>query len=296
MKTKIQLARTLIAAVEGGSVAAGARALNISRSAASKNITVLESLLGVQLLKRTSRNLSLTEVGEAYLKGVAPALAAIELTEGHVSQFKSEPSGVLTIDSSALFGRSFLSSIIQDYLRAYPRMTIDLRLNDGPSEVASGVVDLYFRTGHVKHQDMVAIKLMDIGFPTTASPDYIERCGRPQFVDSLANHNCLNFRFSSDHALYQWSFKIENEVLLCNFAGNFISTDAAELRKAALAGLGVTQLPYQLVEDDIQRGALINLFPETMFPSKELSMCYQRSRKNDVKLLSFKKFLSQYLA
>ncbi len=291
MKTKINLARTLIAAIDAGSIAAGARALNMTRSAASKNVATLELALGTPLLRRSSKKLSLTEAGEIYVRGLRSALADIDAVESDVSAFSETPTGVLTIESSVLFGKFFLAEIIRNYLRAYPKMTIDLRLSDGQADVASGEVDIYFRTGRVRHMDMIATKILDIRFKTVVAPEYLAKKGAPENVDALSRHNCLNFRFPADHSVFQWQFKLDNEVIYRRFAGNLISTDAQELRKSVLAADGISQLPNQLVDTDIEQGALVELFPETVYVVKSLYMCLQRSRRNDAKLLSFSKFL-----
>lgn len=107
MNTKLHLVRTLIAAVEGGSIAAGARALNMTRSAASKNIALLEQAVGTPLLLRNTRSIALTEAGEIYVRGMRTVLSEIENVESEVSAFSAEPAGVLTIESSVLFGRFF---------------------------------------------------------------------------------------------------------------------------------------------------------------------------------------------
>ncbi|MEM9635881.1 MAG: LysR family transcriptional regulator [Pseudomonadota bacterium] len=291
MKTKVQLARTLIAAIEGGSIAEGARALNITRSAASKNIAALETALGMPLLLRNSKQIALTEAGGIYVHGIRAALAHIEAVESDVSAYAEYPAGVLTIESSVLFARYHLNGIVRDYLHCHPRMTVDLRLNDGRADVASGEVDLYFRTGHIKHQDMVATRLMDICFRTVASPDYLLRNGTPASINALEDHNCLNFRFPADHSLFQWRFRIDEDVVHQRFSGNLISTDAEELLKAVLNGDGVSQLPNQLVDSYIRKGSLVELFPETVYADKTLYMCVQRSRRNDIRLSSFRAFL-----
>lgn len=295
VKTKIQLARTLIAANEAGSIAGGARALNMTRSAASKNITALEQALGVSLLKRSTRKVALTEAGEIYVRGMRSALSEVEALESEVSAFRMAPSGTLTIESSVLFGRFYLTPIIHDYLQEYPSMAVDLRLSDGRADVASGEVDIYFRTGQIRHQDMIAVKLMDICFRTVASPAYLEGRRSPEAIDDLENHNCLNFRFSSDHSVFQWHFKIGNEFLQRRFAGNLISTDAEEILKLVLSGAGIAQLPNQLVDPYLENGTLVELFRDTTFVSNSLRMCLQRSRRNDAKLRSFQTFLKARL-
>ncbi|WP_299743180.1 LysR family transcriptional regulator [uncultured Tateyamaria sp.] len=294
LKTKVYLARTLIAAVEGGSIANGARALNITRSGASKNIAALESALGVKLLNRNARNMSLTEAGETYVQGVKSALDQIESAESAVSQYRAEPSGVLSIESTILFGRLYLAEQVRKYLRAYPKMSVDLRLNDSAPDVTTGEVDLYFRTGRIKHLDMIAIKLMDIYFRTVASPEYIEMFGVPATIASLADHNCLNFRFPSDHSIFQWRHMMESEAVFQNFNGNFISTDVAEIHSAALAGEGIAQLPNQLVDEDIHSGRLVELFPDAAFASNALHMCIPYNRKSDLKVTSFRAFVADH--
>ncbi|GGX63616.1 LysR family transcriptional regulator [Tateyamaria omphalii] len=294
-KTKLHLARTLIAAVEGGSIASGARALNITRSAASKNIALLEDALGTKLLNRSSRSLSLTHAGEVYIQEVQKALRMIDAAESAVSQYREEPTGVLTIDSTILFGRMVLGDVIHDYLKKNPKMTVDLRLNDDASNVTSGEIDLYFRTGRPTHQDLIAIKLMDICFRTVASREYILNHTAPHSIAALADHNCINFRFPSDHSIFQWRYKLGNETAYQVFGGNLISTDVEEIRKAVHRGLGIAQLPNQLIDDDIQLGRLVDLFPENTFVSNALYMCIPRHRRADIRVTRFRAALRSHL-
>lgn len=296
LRTKIHLARTFIASVEGGSIANGARALNTTRSAASKNIAALEDALGAKLLNRNARNLSLTQAGEIYLRGIRKALATIEIAESEVSRHRDEPSGVLTIESTILFGRLFLTEMLREYLSLYPRMSVDLRLSDEASDVVAGEVDLYFRTGRVRHQDMIAVKLMDICFRTVASPEYIASYGEPAIVAALADHNCLNFRFPSDHSIFEWRHKLENEKVYHTFGGNFTTTDVEGLHLAVRQGEGIAHLPNQLVDGDIHSGELVEMFPETVFASSALHMCIPRHRKSDIRVSSFRAVMEGHAA
>lgn len=174
-------------------------------------------------------------------------------------------------------------------------MTVDLRLSDGRADVTSGEVDIYFRSGRIRHQDMIATKLMDIRFRTVASPDYFKDQTFPDTVDDLGRFNCLNFRFPSDHSVFQWRFKTDADIIYRRFTGNFLSTDTEEILKLVLAGHGISQLPNQLVDPYLASGDLIELFEEKVFVSNSLHMCLQRSRRNDAKLLSFRTFLKDRL-
>lgn len=295
MKTKLKFARTFIETVQLGSISHAARALNITRSAASKHIHTLEESLGVQLLNRSTRSLSLTEAGKVYFEGLLQTFDQLQLAEDRIAQFNKEPAGTLVIESTVLFARKFLTPIIDNFLADHPKMKVDLRLNDHFSNTTAEGVDLFFRSGEVNNQDMVAIKVLDVTFLTVASPAYLAKHGTPERLDDLESHNCLNFRFPSDHSLFRWRFRHKDETVFKRFNGNFISTDIEEIRSLTLEGMGISQVPGPLVEDDIKRGTLTELFSDKAFASNSVFMCFNQKKRLEPKILSFKDHFQKHM-
>ena len=296
MMTRVHNAQTLIEAIDSGSIAGAARALNMTRSAASKSIQALEEALGVRLLNRSTRRISLTEPGEIYVRALRSALGKIDAVEAEISRYAHGPVGTLVIDASVIFGKRFLAPIVQGFLEAYPKVSIDLHIGDELSDTVAGNVDLFFRTGRVRHQDMVAVKLQDIVFRTVAAAAYLATARTPSSIDDLANHNCLNYRFPTDNNVFRWRFRQGDTTVFRQVSGNFQTTDAEELRRAAVEGAGIAHLPGQLVDDDIAAGRLVELFPETAFVSNAISLCYPEAKRNDPKITLFKRYLLSRMA
>ena len=295
MKTRVHNAQTLIEAIDSGSIAGAARALNMTRSAASKSIQALEEALGVRLLNRSTRRISLTEPGEVYVRALRSALGKIDAVEAEISHYAQTPVGTLVIDASAIFGKRLLAPIVQGFLEAYPKVSIDLHIGDEIADTVAGNVDLFFRTGRIRHQDMVAVKLQDIVFRTVAAPAYLAARAPPS-IDDLADHNCLNYRFPTGNHLFRWRFRQGDTTVFRQVRGNFQTTDAEELRRAAVQGAGIAHLPGQLVDDDIAAGRLTELFPETAFVSNAISLCYPEAKRNDPKIMLFKRYLLSHMA
>lgn len=287
VRGELQLIRTFVETAATGSIASAARALNITRSAASKNIRALEDSLGVRLLNRNTRRLSLTEPGRVYLEKAKGAVAQLDEARTDLRKFSGEVAGVLVINAAVLFGRLFLSGPIRRFLATYPEATVDLRLSDHLIDAVSENVDLYFRTGRIQDQEVIARKWLDITFRTVAAPSYLAEHSSPETIDALAVHNCLGFRYPTDHRMFQWRYRSGGDIRRVSPKGNLISTDAEELRVFALNGLGVAHLPNQLVDDDIREGRLVELFADMAFVSNELCLCYPESRREDRKVQAF---------
>ena len=185
-----------VAVVESGGFSAASRALGVSKSAVSKRINQLESHLGVLLLHRTTRKLSLTEAGERYYEHAAQALSAAGKAEDAVTELQCEPQGKLKISSPMSFGRLHVAPLIPKFMQRYPKLQIDLVMDDRNIDLVAGGIDVAIRSGDMPDSTLIARKLAPLRQVLCASPAYIDRYGMPLTPSELRERNCILFSFN----------------------------------------------------------------------------------------------------
>lgn len=245
---------------EMNSFSGAARRLDMSKAAVSKHVARLERSLGARLLNRTTRRLSLTEVGQAFYEHCARMVAEAEAGELAVSRLRSEPRGVLKLTTPAAFGHLHIAPAIPDFLRRYPELSVQMVMNDRVVDLAEEGYDVAIRMTSEPAANSVARRLAPIRWTVCASPRYLKLHRAPQSPDELAQHNCLFYSFLE--ASSDWRFKSEagGEVAV-RVTGNYTVSNSEALREAVLRGLGIALLPTFTVGGDIQSGALNALLP-----------------------------------
>jgi DNA-binding transcriptional LysR family regulator len=244
---------------ETKSFSAAAERLGISKSAVSKQVTRLEQSLKARLINRTTRRLSLTEVGAAFYEHCSRMLAEAEAAELAVSQLYAEPRGVLRLTAPAAFGHLHIAPAMPDFLGRYPRLSVQLVLNDRVVDLVEESYDVALRMTSAPASSVVARRLAPIRWVVCASPQYLKHHRAPRAPKELAEHNCLFPSFLEPSR--EWCFKSETGDVSVRVTGNFTVSNSEALREAALGGLGVALLPTFAIGRDIQEGTLKALLP-----------------------------------
>lgn len=247
--------QTFVRVVETGSFSGAARELRMTPSAVSKMIGRLEDRLGVRLLSRTTRKLSLTEEGRVFFQRVHPILAEVAEAEDTVSMATVEARGVLKVNASTAFGQYQIVPLIPSMLERYPNLQIQLTMTDSIVNLVEEGFDVGIRIGVLTDSTLVARKL---GVPkrvVVASPDYLKRHGVPTCPDDLKDHQCL--KLSIPTSLNRWEFMSKNGPRIVEVSGRFEADNAIALHEAALAGLGLFRGATFVVGDDIRSGRLV---------------------------------------
>jgi len=236
---------------EHRSFTAAAAALEVSPSALSQTIRHLETRLGIRLLNRTTRSVSLTEAGEAYLARVGPALSDVLDAGDQLHALAGRPSGVLRINAARISTAMVLRPLLTGFLRAYPAVQVELSTDEGYVDIVERGFDAGVRMGESVQKDMVAVPL---GGPITVaivgSPDYFKRFPVPGHPSDLAHHNCVRFRFAGSGAIFKWELDVDGRRVEYEVGGNFTIGDSLFSVDAALAGIGLAYtfeelaLPY----------------------------------------------------
>ncbi|MDE1160261.1 MAG: LysR family transcriptional regulator [Neorhizobium sp.] len=251
--------RMFVAVVDGGSFASAADRLGTSSGQASKLISRLEAELGVQLLTRTTRALSLTEAGRAYLVGIRPLLDDFDALDAAVRNASGAPSGRLRISAPVSFGTTRLAPVLLDFARAYADIELDVHFSDRLVNLIDEGYDAAIRIGRPYDSSLVARKLCDSRVIVAAASDYLLRRGVPISPLDLAAHDCIidtNFR----EAL-RWRFRPSGgEDLIVPVSGRLQFSNAEACLSAALAGLGIARLPSFIAGPPLKEGKLQPLF------------------------------------
>lgn len=244
-----------------GSFAGAARARNVDPAWISRKISDIEALLGFRLFQRTTRRLALTEAGRVYWRSVEGLVEAHERARDDALSISHGPSGLLRITATMAFGQKILTPLLPRFCASAPHVEIELLLDDANLDLVDRRVDLALRLGPEVTGDFIAAKLCDTRYRLCVSPDYLAAQGAPARPADLARRDCL--RFALPGLRNQWIFRdsagVEEQV---EIGGKLSASGAIALRQLALAGMGPALLAGWLVEDDMARGDLVELFPD----------------------------------
>lgn len=244
----------LVEAVQAGSLAAAARRLDIAPMVASRRLAALENELGIRLMHRTTRALSLTPEGEAFLP-YAQAMLEDEVNgRASVRPSQAGASGLLRLTTSVPFGRKVVTPMIPDFLRANPDVRVDLMLTDSVVDIVSQGLDLAIRIAPLKDSTLVARKLADSRRALYASPAYVAERGMPNAVSDLVNHECLVISGTT-----HWNFHKDGRIVRQRVVGRFSANSIEATHQACLGGLGISYLSEWNVREDVANGRLVVL-------------------------------------
>lgn len=271
--------RCFLEVANGGSFAATARRLGLSTSAVSKAVARLEAELGVRLLQRTTRRVSLTPEGERARDGAAAAVAELEALAGELGEGLVAPRGLLRVSVPVGWGRNWLVPRLPKFMAAYPHIRLDLNLADRAVELVGERVDVLIRSGSIADsQSVVARRLAEVPMVTCASPAYLAGRGRPETPDDLGDHECLEHRTQMTGRRYPWRFTIGGIVQDWPLTGRLVMDDGEAVARIALGGFGISQMPLYLGEAAIATGGLVEVLRNFRPPPLLHTMLYANRR------------------
>ena len=258
---------------EGSFAKAGDR-LGIGRSAVSRSVQKLEAQLGVRLISRTTRSLSLTSEGQLFHAHCKPGVEYISRAlEGMRDLREGPPRGTLRICSAVGFGRKVVAPLLKGFRSAYPEVEVDLMLDDAPTDFASDNVDISFRNGRMEDSQIIAKLLFPMQMLVCASPEYVLRNGLPQSIEELADHRCINFRFASGR-IHEWEFKVDGQLRKATPRSALTFNDADLVLAAVLDGQGIAQLAGYQICDLLREGRLVACLAQYAPDDRGHYLCY----------------------
>ena len=239
------------AVAEEGSLSAAARALELTPSAVSRIISRTEQRLGARLLLRTTRAITLTAEGEAYLRGARRILADMAEVEEAIAD-QSVPKGRLRVSAALVHGRMAIVPLVAAFSARYPSITVDLALGDEVVDILGGQADVALRFGHLPDSPLTARRLGETAQVVVTSPEYLQRHGTPQRPEDLLQHNCLRFNFH--RAEPNWPFIHDGNEFSVKVSGNIECSSGEALAQLARVGAGIARIGEFSVAEDLQRG------------------------------------------
>ncbi|HUD92169.1 LysR family transcriptional regulator [Sphingobium sp.] len=269
----------VIAIMRKGSFRAAAIELGVSTTALSNAIGKLERQLGVRLFNRTTRSVSLTDAGRAFVERVGPALQDIHEAMETVRSQQEVPSGTLRINAFPTAAREIMAPLILEFVRRYPQVHIDLVTEGKLVEVVGEGFDLGVRSANLVPSDMIAVPLGGPRrFAVVATPAYFEKQGKPQVPADLHTHQCLRVRLPNG-ALYRWHFEKNGQPVQVDVAGPVTLDEASLSRMAVLDSIGIGFFMESDIREDLAGGRLVRVL-EDWTPALAPLALYYPSRRN----------------
>jgi len=276
-----------------GSFANAARDLGLSRAMVTKHVMQLESKLGTRLFNRTTRSLSLTEVGESYLERCQQVLFDVEEMEAAVTHLQTQPKGLLKISAPPVIGAVHVAPALAEFLKQYPEVSAEMVLKTSPSDLIDEGLDIAIYLGKLEDSSLVARKLTSSPLVVCASPQYLQKKGTPQIPEDLVHHSCLVNRALPPRDI--WYFLEDKIIKEIKVSGQMQSNVADPMRLAAICGLGLIMLPRYIVGRDIEKGKLITVLDDYTPPPLEIHAMYPHRKYLSAKVRLFLEFLELWL-
>lgn len=297
--------KTFCVVVASGGFSRAARELGLATSSVTRLVNALEERLGVALLNRSTRSVTLTEAGRTYHEDAQRLLEQLDAADDAVGTRAAGVTGVLRVAAPIAFASVHIAPILPELRARYPRLTVDLRLSDSVVNLAGESIDVAIRIASLDpHANLVARRLADHKRLLCASPAYLERRGAPQNPADIPGHDCLQFAYSDNRLTWRLrrndsgSDDMPVEEIRVNSVVQANSGDV--VRQAAVLGLGLAMLPDWLVRDDLRDGRLVRVLPQYDANPGPMDVAlyamYQANRRGSQKIRAFVELLAEHLA
>jgi DNA-binding transcriptional LysR family regulator len=286
------LISNFIRVVEHGSIAAAARGKGMSPAAVSQSLSRLETHLGVRLISRTTRSMTLTESGKRYFEKVRHIPHDIDLAS-QAAALETKPQGTLCIATTAAFGRYVIAPLMPAFKASFPDIDVELISTDRNVDHRLEGIDVSIRIEAQLNDQLIARKIASLPFIFCAAPAYLARAGIPQTPEELSRHACLVFRYPTDGRFLPWTFKINGQPVNAKLNPQFISDDIDIIAKIAENGGGIARLASFIAQPLIDSGRLTPLFCDSDAESLPMNIyaCVNERSALNSKVRAFIEFL-----
>jgi DNA-binding transcriptional LysR family regulator len=291
---RLDALRLFVRVVERGSFSAVAREAGIGQSAVSKQIAALEARLGAQLLRRTSRSMTLTDAGHVLYDSALRLVDEFDTVESLVGRGQSAPSGLIRVTVAPVFGRLYIVPRLPGFFARYPDISVELTGSERAINLIEEGVDLGIRNGELADSSMIARRIAMAPFATVATPAYLEARGAPRTPADLDTHACLIY--APHHEPQPWAFRGASGPILHHPMSNFRTADAEQIRAAVLADLGLAHGPIWLFSSEIAAGAVRVVLADYAPGPLAISAVHPAGRRLPTKVRVFIDFLVETLS
>lgn len=290
---RFEAMRTLIAAVDGGSLSAASRALAVPLPTVSRRVSDLETYLGSQLVVRTSRKLLLTEAGAVYVAAARRVLEDLTEAERAASGEYRAPRGELLVTAPIRFGTLHVAPIVHEFLNAYPEVNVRLLLTDAVVDLVTLHIDVAVRIGCLPDSTLVARRVGEIRWVVCASPDYLDRRGTPKSPLELAGHDCI--AFEGLEPAREWPFLGTNGLKQYRIVPRYSVNTADAVIAAAAAGVGIACVRSYQAASSVHDGTLVPILTEWAPPASPVQITHGKRQQQPRKLRAFLDFVAPAL-
>jgi LysR family transcriptional regulator, regulator for bpeEF and oprC len=288
---RLEAMQLFVRVADSGSFSKAALSSGVSQSTVSKQIAAIEARLGVQLLRRTTRGLSVTEAGQHYYDSVVQIIEAVDAADARVGQAQVAPTGVLRVAISAAFGRFYVLPILPEFFALYPGLTIDLDISERHANLVEDGIDVAIRIGPLSDSSLVARRIGGARYVTVGTPAYFKSHGVPAHPRDIDTMPCVIF--TPQGASRSWRFAENGLPLLVDGKPALRSNDAEHIRGAVLAGLGMGHNPGWLYARDLAAGRLQQVLAAYAPPAFPISAVSPAGRRQTRKAQVFTEFLAE---
>ena len=284
---------TFVKVVETRSFSAAARQLGSSKSLVSKRVSNLEHSLGVRLLTRSTRSMSLTESGTAYYEQCARIAQAIEAAEQTVTRLQAQPRGILKVTTPVVFGGLYMARVMKSFRERFPDVEIELNASDRVADLVEEGYDLAIRLTEEPSPSVVARKLAPLRWVSCAAPAYLQQHGVPQTPQDLLRHECLVYYGPGGQA--GWRYRIDGKLTTLPVTGHYRVNTSEVMVQMALAGMGIALAPTYVLAPYLKSGGLVEVLPDSIaYPDKSLWVTWLPNRYMQPKVRAFIDHLFEY--
>jgi DNA-binding transcriptional LysR family regulator len=273
--------RALVAVAHERSFTKAAARLGVSQSALSQTIRQLEARLGIRLLTRTTRSVSVTEAGERVVGTVAPRIEEIEAELAAVSEFREKPAGTIRITATEHATDAILLPKLAKLLRDYPDIKVEIVVDYGLTDIVAQRFDAGVRSGEQVASGMIAVRIApDMRMAVVGAPSYFKNRSEPKKPQDLINHNCIGLRLPTHGGLYAWEFEKGGREMKVRVEGQLIFNTSAQMLSASLAGFGLAYVPEEMAQPHLARRRLKRVLEDWCLPYSGYHLWYPSRRQS----------------
>jgi DNA-binding transcriptional LysR family regulator len=289
---RYEVLNVYVRVVDAGSLSAAARTIPMSLATVSRHIAALEAHFGARLLRRTTRNLAITEEGRIVYERAKAILANFEELGSALSAGRQELAGRLRISAPSLLGRLVIAPLLPRFLAQHRSLAIDLLLVDRVVNLVEEGLDLAVRVGHLPDSSLIARKLDDIQMIVCAAPGYLARHGVPQTPDDLRHHDCLVF--SDAPGPVDWRFQMDGASVRVSVTGRLWANNLDTLVAASVDGAGIVRAPAWQVVGEIDASRLRPVLPRYALPATPVNVLFEGTRLTSPRIRTFVDYLAEH--
>lgn len=282
-------AEIFVSVVENQSFSKAARKLKLSAPIITRHIAKLENNLGIRLLQRNTRQVSLTEAGALFYENCITLLNTYTIALKQVKSFSNEIVGTLKIGLPSSISHLYITSHLNQFIKKYPNLKIDIVIGNHLIDLLSSGFDLVIHCGELADSNLYSRKLGEWTKVTCAAPSYFKKFSTPKTPDDLQKHNCLNHYDNVDST---WKYVVNNTIKSIAINGNIRSNSSMDLKNLALSGLGIVYLPSFTVKNELAEGKLKSILTSYQVPPLSMYAVYPSNRFLSPKARIFMEFLS----